>query len=177
MGGHEAVRDEVLEDVELAARVKAEGGRLIFLPGASWAETRMYRTFREMWSGWTKNLYLLYGRKLGRVAQSLAEITTLDLALPASFFWLCGVAAMGRGSASDAMAAALCFFLIVFRHWNYAGILSRLGFDPGLASRQSPGAALFGLLLLNSARAHCWTGSVQWKGRVYPAKGLARGRG
>ena len=34
VGGHEAIRNQVLEDVELAKRVKATGGKLIFLPGA-----------------------------------------------------------------------------------------------------------------------------------------------
>ena len=33
---HQAVRAEILEDVELARRVKAGGGRLLFLPGARW---------------------------------------------------------------------------------------------------------------------------------------------
>src|SRR5579872_3742926 len=32
IGGHEAVRNEVLEDVELARRVKSMGGKILFLP-------------------------------------------------------------------------------------------------------------------------------------------------
>src|SRR5512143_1345701 len=71
IGGHEAVRREILEDVELARRVKSSGGRLLFLPGAEWAETRMYHTFGAMWQGWTKNLYLLYGRNPARILRTL----------------------------------------------------------------------------------------------------------
>ncbi len=73
IGGHEAIRNQVLEDVELAKRVKATGGKLIFLPGAEWVRTRMYSTFGEMWAGWSKNLYLLYGRSLWRILKTLAN--------------------------------------------------------------------------------------------------------
>ena len=67
-GGHEAVKSAILEDVELARRIKALGGKLLFLPGAQWVRTRMYQSFREMWQGWTKNLYLLYGGNVSKNA-------------------------------------------------------------------------------------------------------------
>ena len=108
-GGHEAVRAEILEDVELARRVKAAGGRLIFLPGAGWVETRMYASFREMWQGWTKNLYLLYGGRLGRMFRAFAEVALLDLALPMAFFALCLMMALGRASAAMALVAVVIF--------------------------------------------------------------------
>ena len=79
VGGHEAIRNRVLEDVELAKRVKAAGGKLIFLPGAEWVRTRMYRTFGDMWRGWTKNLFLLYGQSLARIFKALAELA----------YWIC----------------------------------------------------------------------------------------
>ena len=78
-GGHEAVRSEILEDVEVARRIKALGGKLLFLPGAHWVRTRMYHSFGEMWQGWTKNLYLLYG---GNSARCLRR-------LPHSGCWIC----------------------------------------------------------------------------------------
>lgn len=170
-GGHEAVRGEILEDVELARHVKAAGGRLVFLPGAAWVQTRMYRCFPEMWRGWTKNLYLLYGRKLGRMLKTLAEIWFLDLAPPLAFLVLCLVVVLGRGSAATALVAVGCFLLAVLRQWSYGQALSRLGFDPRLANYQTLGAGLFSLLLLNSARAHRLKGSIQWKGRTYSTKG------
>ncbi len=167
-GGHEAVRAEILEDVELARRVKAGGGRLIFLPGAEWAETRMYQTFGQMWQGWTKNLYLLYSRNLARLLATLAEVALLDFALPLIFIALCVMMVFWHSGA--ALAAVAVFVAALWRRWTYRVSLARLGFDPRLANFLVPGAGLFGLLLINSALAHRWRRSVRWKGREYPAR-------
>jgi len=171
LGGHEAVRSAILEDVELARRVKAAGGRLVFLPGAAWVRTRMYRTFGEMWRGWTKNLYLLYGGDLERILGSFADAWVFHalpaLAFLAASFWL----AAGHGSAVSAAVAVGCFLLAVSSQWGYGRALRRLGFDVRLASYQVPGALLFSLMLANSTWAHRWAGHVRWKGREYSTKG------
>jgi glycosyltransferase involved in cell wall biosynthesis len=169
-GGHEAVRTEILEDVELARRVKAAGGRLIFLAGAEWVETRMYSSFRAMWQGWTKNLYLLYGGKLGRIFAALAEVILLDVALPIAFLALCLVMVFARANAALALATVVLFFAVVWRQWRYGSALQRLGFDLRLAPYGIPGAGLFALLLVNSVLAHRVRGSVGWKGRDYSTR-------
>ena len=87
IGGHEAVRAEILEDVALARRVKAAGGRLLFLPGAPWVQTRMYRTFSAMWEGWTKNLYLLYGRNVKLILGTIATTVLVDW-MPIAFLFV-----------------------------------------------------------------------------------------
>jgi len=55
LGGHQAVAAEVVEDVELARRIKSKGLRLKFAPGQTLASVRMYRTWSGLWEGWTKN--------------------------------------------------------------------------------------------------------------------------
>lgn len=67
VGGHTALAGEILEDVALARRIKASGRRISFGPGAGIVRTRMYSTFGAMWEGWTKNLYLLYGKNTSRM--------------------------------------------------------------------------------------------------------------
>jgi chlorobactene glucosyltransferase len=176
-GGHEAVRAEILEDVELARRVKAGGGRLLFLPGAAWVETRMYQSFGEMWEGWTKNLYLLFGGSLPRMCRALAEAVLLDVALPLGFLAACLVVIADHGNARIAGLGVACLLGSVWRHWRYCNSLERLGFEPQLAGYLILGSALFALLELNSLRAHRWRGSVSWKGRNYPTNYRApRGR-
>lgn len=175
-GGHEAVRAEILEDVELARRVKAAGGRLLFLPGAARVETRMYGAFGEMWEGWTKNLYLLYGGNLGRIFGTLAEVAIFDMALPIAFFALCLVMVLAHGSAAAALAAVGIFLAALWRQWNYSTALGRLGFDPRLANYLIPGAALFSLLLVSSGLAHRLRRSVRWKGREYPVGSPGKGK-
>jgi glycosyltransferase involved in cell wall biosynthesis len=171
VGGHAAVRAEILEDVELARRIKSLGGRLVFLPGSSWVRTRMYRTFSQMWRGWTKNLYLLYGHKLVPMLAALAESLLLDVFPTLAFIALALWVGVGhRGTAPVVGAAGLCLF-VLWRHWRYGQALSRLGFGLRLASYQVPGAMLFGLLLMNSLAAYRLIGRVAWKGRAYATKG------
>jgi cellulose synthase/poly-beta-1,6-N-acetylglucosamine synthase-like glycosyltransferase len=56
-GGHVACRREIIEDLKLAHRVKADGGRLAvrLAPGLAW--THMYGCFSDIWLGLRKNAY------------------------------------------------------------------------------------------------------------------------
>jgi len=168
-GGFAAVRGEILDDVALARLVKGRGGRLVFLPGAEWVRTRMYASFRGMWQGWSKNLYLLYGRKLWPICRALGAALLLDVLLPLAFVALALLIAVAEVTGWMFLAALLCFAGAVLRQWNYERSLLRLGFDPRLDVYQLAGAGLFTLLLLNSVRAYKWAGGVRWKGRKYPA--------
>ena len=58
LGGHRAVASQVVEDVELARRVKATGLKLWYALGSDLAAVRMYSSFGALWEGWTKNWYL-----------------------------------------------------------------------------------------------------------------------
>ncbi len=170
-GGHEAVRSEILEDVALARRVKQAGGRLLFLPGAEWVETRMYRRFGELWRGWSKNLFPLLAPDAAAGLGTVTRWWLLD-ALPATAFLAASILfAVGRGAVAGALAVCGLFVLALIRHWSYGQRLARLGFDSRLANYLAPGALLAGLLLLNSLRIHRLSGRVEWKGREYPARG------
>jgi chlorobactene glucosyltransferase len=167
VGGHEAIRHAILEDVELAKRVKVAGGKLLFLPGAAWVQTRMYHTFGEMWRGWTKNLFLLYGRSLGKVFKAWVELCALDL-LPYFFLlvflmWLLS----GRGNIVALCGALGCLFIVVARHASYLRAVRRLGFDSRVAPWRLEGALILGALLINSVMVHRVSHHVDWKGRRY----------
>jgi chlorobactene glucosyltransferase len=168
-GGHAAIRGAILDDVELARRVKAAGGRLLFLPGAEWVRTRMYRTFGAMWQGWSKNLFLLYGGRLGRMVSDLAATLLMDVLLPLAFVVFAVLVLAGRLAGWVLLATLTCFAGSVLRQWSYGASLARLGFDPRLDIFQPIGAGLYVLLLLNSMWAYTVSGGVQWKGRKYQA--------
>src|SRR5687768_13377378 len=61
IGGHERVKDQIVEDKAIAEQVKWKGYRLIVASGYALARTRMYTSLPEMWEGWTKNIYLGLG--------------------------------------------------------------------------------------------------------------------
>ncbi len=63
VGGHAAVKGEVLEDVRLAQTIKRRGMAL-GLYAAPWAfRVRLYRNLLEIFSGYTKNFYEGMGRR------------------------------------------------------------------------------------------------------------------
>lgn len=57
IGGHMAVRNQVVEDVELARTVKQRGIRMLTMAGTGAVFCRMYRSFDEVWNGFTKNIF------------------------------------------------------------------------------------------------------------------------
>src|SRR5580698_3142084 len=60
VGGHAAVAQSLLEDVDLARAVKQSGRRILFRYGGDAVRTRMYRSFAQLREGWTKNLAILF---------------------------------------------------------------------------------------------------------------------
>ncbi len=172
IGGHKGIRGEILEDVVLAKKAKLADHRLRFECGKGRVRTRMYPTVGEFWTGWVKNLYLLFGGTLGATLRTTVSTLALDLGLPAGFFigW---VLFLWDPTRSPALGAALVLLPIVtFRQCRYEAALKGLGFPGRLAFYRPVSAVVFILLLLNSAWAHRAGGRVRWKGRSYPAKNL-----
>lgn len=156
VGGHSAVVQEVLEDVMLARRVKAAGGRLRLVDGRHLAVTRMYEHGAELMEGWTKNLFLLMDARLS---------TTLGWAGLSLGLGALGWAALlvDRGA-----LGLLAFGLIT----SMQGILRyRGGANPLYALIAPIGNGLATGLLLNSAYRHRSGLGVRWKGRAYGGRG------
>ena len=55
VGGHAAVRGEIVEDLALARLVKRTGGLVEWASGDGLVSLRMYHGFEELWHGWRKN--------------------------------------------------------------------------------------------------------------------------
>jgi len=156
VGGHAAVADAILEDVELAKVLKHAGYRLQFRQ-SDVVSTRMYRTFPQMWEGWTKNLALLFPDARGLAARRMLEF----LAIGASAGIALSKAKRGEflKSGLAAGAAGVLGFLFFRR-------IRRAHFDPQSNVFAYFGLPLFSLLLLNSDISHN-RGTVNWKGRSY----------
>ena len=59
IGGHEAVKWEVVEDQRLAQILCRSGKRLVVRDGETVFATRMYRSLDELIDGWSKNVSLI----------------------------------------------------------------------------------------------------------------------
>ncbi|GIJ21373.1 glycosyltransferase [Micromonospora lutea] len=91
-GGHAAVADRVLEDIELARAVKRAGGRIALADGSRLASCRMYEDWPQLRDGYTKSLWASFGHPTG-AAVVLALLLALYTAPP-----LVAVAALVAGA-------------------------------------------------------------------------------
>jgi chlorobactene glucosyltransferase len=57
IGGHESVRQNLVEDVWLVKKVKQAGGKVMVYSGIDDVRCRMYHSGREAWQGFSKNLF------------------------------------------------------------------------------------------------------------------------
>ena len=164
VGGHAAVGRQVLEDVALARRVKQAGYGIYFAAPTGVVRTRMYRSFRAMWEGWTKNLYLLAGGSVKAVAAELVAASPwLELAL------LVALLALLRTGAPKSLLAGLAGAVvgaIASRAIAYASALYRNLYPVSYIQYCYLGSALYGAVLIRSWWKSTRAGVV-WKGRVY----------
>jgi len=159
VGGHAAVAQAVLEDVELARLVKAAGFKLKFR-SSDVVSTRMYRNFSQMWEGWTKNLALLFPRPRWLAIKRSLEFAIIVLSIAAL-----PVAIIGRDLIGITINALLAiaftgFFFRRIRQAHFDWVSNLLAVF---------GLPLFAILLLNSYISHK-RGLVGWKGRLYRAR-------
>jgi glycosyltransferase involved in cell wall biosynthesis len=158
-GGHEAVKDAVLEDVGLARLVKRrkQGLRFRYAPEA--VSARMYRGFKAMVEGWTKNLALLFGNAVAMAAWRVLDLLLL-IGLPVLAVWVYEV--------STRWILWLVVVLLWLRTlWRFYNRVRKSNF-PVLDCALSPLALpLFAALLYRSWFNHTVTKRVSWKGREY----------
>ena len=156
IGGHAALAKAILEDVELARTVKRAGYRIQFRL-SDVVSTRMYRSFRGMWEGWTKNLALLFPN-----ARGLALRRSIEFGLIVASLIGVAINVIDRGLAGLLINGTLLFGLLVFFYQR----IGRAHFDRLSNVCAIFGLPLFAVLLLRSYIAH-QNGTVEWKGRRY----------
>ena len=74
IGGHTAVATNPVEDLALAALVKNSGLSLRYVLGLDAATVRMYRSFGDLWEGWTKNYHLGASRNIALTLVSASAV-------------------------------------------------------------------------------------------------------
>lgn len=167
VGGHEAVRGKVAEDLALAQLFYARGKRTELVVGFGWLATRMYASLGELVRGWMKNIYAaaLDAAPMGRVGRALLPVMLLAFPV-ASLAPPLALLAAWAGAAPPAVgvwaAAATGLSLLT---WGvvYAAI-------PSVSMRYALayplGAAVVAWIVV---RAVARGTRVEWKGRTYHA--------
>jgi glycosyltransferase involved in cell wall biosynthesis len=164
VGGHGAVRSEVVEDVELARRVKGAGFRIWFGSGEGVVRARMYRRLPDLVEGWQKNLFPLYNRDYGAMCRTSLRLGGYYV-LPASLAVLAGIWSPPSLSGLGGLAI-LCLAIEHALYWWR--LPDEAAWKKALETFELvPGAVFFLLLLWSSAALHRRGREIEWKGRRY----------
>ncbi len=171
IGGHEHVKDQIVEDKAIAEQVKWNGHRLIMADGVQVLSTRMYTSLPAMWEGWTKNIYL--GLRdhpamllLGAFGATLALIAALVLPI-----WpVLGILWYFKGGGLLAIAV-LIQSLIVWLVLIYlrVRVAHKMHISSWYALTTPLGAGVFAAMMLASAWKVLSGQGVTWRGRKYHA--------
>ncbi|MGQ0629475.1 MAG: glycosyltransferase [Sporichthyaceae bacterium] len=150
-GGHEAIKDALIDDVWMAAALKITGSRGVAVEGSGVASCRMYTSWTEMRDGYTRWLWVLFPKRRNLV-WTCAKMIVTDVvpplaALRGSRIGLLGYLAAVSGRVISGRAARDCVV------------------PDALAAPIS--SALSVGLYLDSVRRQS-KGAVSWKGRAIP---------
>lgn len=159
VGGHSAVRDNIVEDVAIMRNLKAKGFRTRLYFGRDFASTRMGTSLKQMFNGWARIFSGVSNRRRTRIAL-------------AKFFVLSGLAAyvalIFGGIRGDArwLAAGASHLAII------TGVLVeiyRMSGNPRRYALLFPVGGVMMLAIYNAASRACRTGKIAWRGTNYSA--------
>lgn len=166
--GHEAVHDEVVEDLAMAQLFKREGLRVRIRRADDDLATRMYRSLREIVDGWSKNL-LIGGLQtlppaIRRAAVPGALLSGIVLWIVPPALLVVTLAVRGDEGLLAWSAATVGVSVIIW----------------ALFSRGMGAPAAYGLVYPLGATVGAWIflrswlrgRNIEWKGRRYRVRGI-----
>ena len=156
VGGHAAIREQIIEDVALAERFRAEKRVMRFAYGPRLARTRMYRNQEEMFEGLLKTVHgnhfssaRQFGRLVGLVGLFLLPLGLLPLGIVTG----------------DLALTAMGAFLYVALFGKHTAFACATGAPARDGLLYPVAVAYYVRLLWTSMRRGMAGGSVGWKGR------------
>lgn len=170
IGGHDAVKDELLEDIELARRVHAAGKRAGLFLADNMLTCRMYDTYDAFKRGWRRIYTEAAKRRPDRLTKAAQRIVLLGTILPAASLLAASLGAAAWISTGEAIPA-ITTLTGIYALAAYTAAL-RLAFKAGHASWLAViayplGAALVATILTQAARDLKKGKPTVWGGRTY----------
>ncbi len=166
IGGHAAVKDKVLEDVELAHLVRRLGLRYALLTGYDLIRVRMYRTASEVIAGMGKHAAAGMRLSANRGFLTFGGLFATTLGPP--LLCLAGAAITVAGDSSGPLALAASLAAWAYSAWVWQRAARPLFGLPAAWAFAAPfGLLTYGVIAAwGMLRAALGLG-VRWKGRVY----------
>jgi chlorobactene glucosyltransferase len=165
IGGHEALKASVIDDVALALRAKRAGFRTRAVRAEDRVTVRMYRGFREVWEGFGKNVGYLFQGFTGAILLALTAFWFAVNIVPAAVL-LFALSGAHRPSADFGLAAWGTALPIVAR----LAVAAAMG-DPLWPSFTHPiMAAVWAGITCRSLYQRVVRRRLTWRGREFDAR-------
>jgi chlorobactene glucosyltransferase len=150
VGGHQAVRNDMLEDMAFGRGIKRKHMRLRLADGAGLISTRMYRSWSEVRDGFAKNILGGHGNNLAFLFFS--TFFHWSLFIFPWFWWF----------VNPLQASLLCLLGILARALSAAVTRQRL-----VDALLLPVSVILMTMIVAHALKWHFSGGLRWKGRIY----------
>jgi len=160
IGGHEALRQVILDDIGLARLAKQAGAKIMIADAKKIFSIRMYHSLQEIWTGWRKNIFLAFKKSVVRTLYYVGVILGFTLTP-----WLMVGAhvAIGSGWVLQSLSAA-GLLLVLFTELV---LCEELRLEKRYAFLFPLGAVILSAILINSMWQVLFHGRSEWRGRTY----------
>jgi chlorobactene glucosyltransferase len=164
IGGHEAIKSAVTEDVHLAQLAKANNVPYRFVLGREMGNQHWYANFREIWQGWSRSMFIGMNYQLSEAIKSILLVFILNI-LPFIVLIDQSVTLIAQGNYSPIFWLALAQTLIILGYRFYSAVSQELA--KGYFFTHPLGSAIFIGIIINSAFRSLSGRGVVWKGQTY----------
>jgi len=159
IGGHEAVKDKVLEDVLMARHIKSLGHKAGYGDGSTLYSVHMYDNIKSIWEGFSKNAFALFS---WNYFTTIAFVTAGFLFCVAPFILLFWGLAIGNSIVLILNLIIVALYLVTLALIN---IHLKQGFWSVLLFPVC--AAMSFVVIINSMFRVATGKGLTWKGRSY----------
>jgi hypothetical protein len=160
VGGFDAVKGEIVDDMALCRVAKRAGKRVVFADGHHMGRCRMYRSARAVMDGFSKNLY----EGVGGVSGLTVVVLLYGSAFLAPWVALLMTPVVPGMLAPGVLGVAAGILLRLLHVWRHgAPLLSAVLHPVGVL-------LLFGIALRSALWN--WRGAISWSGRVYAPRSV-----
>lgn len=164
IGGHEAVRNSIIEDLHLARLIKQNNLKLTLLDGSDLVTCRMYRELNEIITGFTKNMFAGLGKSLPVMIFSVI-LSAILFFMP---FALSIITLFGVWSNSFILYLLFSQIIVIYTMRLLLSVRFKQGF---LSPAMHPvGMLMLYFILFYSYWSDRVKGITSWKGRIYKEK-------
>ncbi|MEN0019704.1 MAG: glycosyltransferase [Planctomycetota bacterium] len=166
IGGHELVKDQLLEDLALARKVHGVGARAAVLFADGMLRCRMYDTWPQFRKGWKRIFTECANQKDSRLDRSASRLVLTSTLMPVLSV---GAVAVGAVAAGPIAGIAFVLGMVGLGSWLVAHIAmhaaARSPIWPALV--QPIGAMLVAAILRDAARDLRSDTPTEWGGKKY----------